>query len=100
MVEWIGGSLSDGSSIGLSGSSRRGSGAWLQQIRRSGHDLREWVWPVRYRSAVGWLLVLECWLVCVLSVNGSGRGRLGFVLCEGREGLCVFFGNCCESCDL
>lgn len=32
----------------------------------------------------GWrLLVLECWFVCALSVNGSGR--LGFVLCEGRE---------------
>ena len=44
-LEWIGGSLPSGSSIGLSDGgvedSRQGSGAWLQQIHRSGHNLRE-----------------------------------------------------------
>ena len=44
-LEWIGGSLPGGSSIGPSDGgvedSRRGFGAWLQQICRSGHDLRE-----------------------------------------------------------
>ena len=44
-LERIGGSLPGGSSIGLSDGgvedSRLGSGAWLQQICRSGHDLRE-----------------------------------------------------------
>ena len=153
---WIECSLPGGSSIGPGDDGvedwRRGSGAWLQQIGRSGHDLREsasasvgvvlgdgcyvwwldeassmnfacvfdcltvcvsfvwiwvWVWVVwllpvgsgmrateavngcgrvRCRSAVDWLLVLECWFVCVLSVNG---GRLGFVLCEGPEGLWI-----------
>ena len=44
-LEWIGGSLPGGSLIGPSDGgvedSRQGSGAWLQQIHRSGHNLRE-----------------------------------------------------------
>ena len=43
------------------------------------------MWLVHCRSAMGWLLVLECWFVCVVSVNG----RLGFFLCKGREAVRV-----------
>ena len=73
-----------GSSIGLSDGgvedSRLGSDAWLQQICRSGHDLRE-----SASASVGVVLGSGCWLRVVAVEASSVNCACVFAACDERR---------------